>query len=89
MEWLNQAVIDFNEASRTDSNWQLNGNPIRFKDKQIVVEILLEQVAGGVPDHWQSRAMVRAILAIDEKGKIEPTIASPAEQFYLQNLQEK
>lgn len=88
-EWLTQAVTDFNEASRTDASWQISGNPIRLKNNPIVVEILLERVAGRVPDHWRSGAMIKAILATDEKLKIEPTIASPAETFYIQELKEE
>ena len=84
-EWLIRAVKDFNEASHTDANWQLNGNPIRLKDNPIVVEILLEEISGVLPDHYRSGSMIRDILARE----IEPTVVSPAEQSWVRKLMEE
>lgn len=83
--WLNQAVKDFNEASRTDASWQLNGNPIRLKDKPIVVEHILEQIGAGPPDHYRSGSMMTDILFVGAKG-IWPTIVSPADQSWTRKL---
>ncbi len=83
-EWLIPAVKDFNEASRADASLQLNGSPIRLKDRPIVVEILLEEIEPGVFDHYRSGSIIADILSRD----IEPTIASPAEQSWLLKLQQ-
>ena len=65
----------FNEDSETNPQLQVDGRPIH-------VEVLLEEEEPGVFDHYRSGSMIRDILA----RKIEPTIASPAEQSWIQKL---
>ena len=74
-EWVNQAVKAFNEDSRITPGLQVNGRPIH-------VEVLLEEEEPGVFDHYRSGSMVSDIL----DHKIEPTIASPAEQSWFEKL---
>jgi Ca-activated chloride channel family protein len=77
-EWLNQAVLAFNEESRTKRDFQ-------YQNRPILVEILLEEIEPGVRDHYRSGTMVQDILA----RVIEPTIASPAEQSWIQKLNQE
>ena len=74
-EWVNQAVKAFNEDSQTNPQLQVDGRPVH-------VEVLLEEEEPGVFDHYRSGAMVSDIL----NHKIEPTIASPAEQSWIQKV---
>ena len=74
-EWVNQAMKAFNEDSKTNPQLQVDGRPIQ-------VEVLLEEEEPGVFDHYRSGSMVGDIL----NRKIEPTIASPAEQSWIQKL---
>ncbi len=74
-EWVNQAVRAFNEDSKANSELQIDGRPIH-------VEVLLEEEEPGVFDHYRSGSMVSDVL----DNKIEPTIASPAEQSWIQKL---
>ena len=74
-EWVNQAVKAFNEDSETNRQLQVDGRPIH-------VEVLLEEGEPGVFDHYRSGSMVSDIF----DHKIEPTIASPAEQSWIRKL---
>ena len=74
-EWLNEAIASFNAASRTSAALQLDGKPVS-------VDVVLEQLEPGKKDHYRSGSMVADILP----GKIKPTIASPAEKFWISKL---
>jgi len=85
-EWMEQAKEDFNnKASETNAILRLDGNPFRFREKTIEVEIKLEERSPGVWDHYRSGTMTRDIHA----GKIKPVIASPAEHSWNKKLREE
>jgi len=69
-EWLDESVESFNTLSKSAEEFQINGKPIE-------VEVVLEE-----GDHYRSGTMVTDIL----QGKIEPTIASPAEKSWISKL---
>jgi Ca-activated chloride channel family protein len=74
-EWINEAVKSFNDSSRSNRDFQIDGNPIR-------VEIIQEETEPGVLDHYRSGTMVTDILS----GKIKPVAASPGEATWLRKL---
>jgi Ca-activated chloride channel family protein len=74
-DWIEEAVRDFNQASRSDSTLQVEGKPA-------FVEILKEELEPGVFEHYRSGTMVTDTLA----GRIKPTMLSPAEQSWLDQL---
>ena len=73
-DWLHQMTDKFNSLSKSDTNYQLNGQPIR-------VAIIQETIDGKKKD-YRSGAMVNDIL----NKKIEPTIASPGEESWMDKL---
>lgn len=78
-EWLNNAVAEFNEKSKNESQYQVDG-------KRIEVEILLENdPLSGSPRHWNSPTQVTATL----DGRIQPTILSPATVTWIEHLNEQ
>src|SRR5688572_17672865 len=74
-EWIDEAVRAFNTASRSDATLQVSGTPA-------FVEILKEEIAPETFDHYRSGTMVADTLS----EKIKPTIVSPAEQSWLDQL---
>ena len=75
-EWLDAAVEDFNAASRSTPNLQVEGKPIH-------VEVLLvEDPLTGRLRHWNSPSQVGATV----RGEIEPTILSPAGTTWILKL---
>jgi Ca-activated chloride channel family protein len=74
-EWIDEAVRAFNVASKSDATLQVNGTPA-------FVEVLKEEIAPETFDHYRSGTMVADTLS----GKIKPTILSPAEQSWLDQL---
>ncbi|MBI2171480.1 MAG: substrate-binding domain-containing protein [Chloroflexi bacterium] len=76
-EWINQAVAAFIEESKANEQFQI-------EHRAIVVTVLLEEIEPGRWDHYRSGSMIRDILS----RKIEPTIASPAEQSWILDLKE-
>lgn len=77
-EWMNQAVAAFNEESKTNEQFRIEGRPI-------VVTVLLEEIEPGRWDHYRSGSMIRDTLS----RKIEPTILSPAERSWILELKRK
>ena len=75
-EWVDQAVKAFNEESETNRQLRVDG-------RRIHVEVLCEEEEPGVCAHYRSGSIVSDTLHIL---KIEPTIASPAEQSWIQKL---
>ncbi len=75
-EWLEAAVEDFNTASRSNPNLQVEGKPIH-------VEVLLvEDPLTGRLRHWNSPSQVDATV----RGEIKPTILSPAATTWILKL---
>ncbi len=75
-EWLDAAVEDFNAASGSTPNLQVQGKPIH-------VEVLLvEDPLTGKLRHWNSPSQVDATV----RGEIEPTILSPAATTWILKL---
>ncbi|MFA5961598.1 MAG: VWA domain-containing protein [Parcubacteria group bacterium] len=73
-DWLHQMTDKFNSLSKSDAVYQLNGQPIR-------VAIIQETIDEKKKD-YRSGAMVNDIL----NKKIEPTIASPGEESWMDKL---
>jgi Ca-activated chloride channel family protein len=74
-EWLNDSVSLFNKASRSEERLQIDGKAVR-------VVVLEEEIEPGKFDHYRSGTMVTDILS----GKIQPVVASPAEESWLEKL---
>src|ERR1043165_3093319 len=74
-EWIDDAVKKFNAASRSNQHLQVQGRPI-------YVQVLQEEVEPGKFDHYRSGTMVSDTLS----GKITPTILSPAEGSWIDQL---
>ena len=74
-EWLDEAIITFNDRSKSDGGLQVGGKPIE-------VEVILEQLGPEKWNHYRSGTMVTDIL----EDKITPTIASPAEVSWIFKL---
>ena len=75
--WLHQAVQEFNAESAGDVAYQVDRRPVQ-------VEIIQESVAGQTQD-YRSGTMVKDTVA----GKIQPTILSPAGDFWIAKLQKE
>jgi Ca-activated chloride channel family protein len=73
-EWLHAAAQAFNEAARTNKDYQIGGRPI-------AVQILQEVVDGKSVD-YRSGTLVADTLA----GRIKPTVVSPGEESWLAKL---
>ena len=75
-EWLEAAVDVFNEAAKSNPDFQVSGDPIH-------VEVLLEKdPLSGKLRHWNSPTQVNATV----RGDIQPTILSPAGTTWLKKL---
>jgi Ca-activated chloride channel family protein len=74
-EWMDAAIKDFNDRSR-------HGNELRVGGKPIYIEVLTEEIDQGVFDHYRSGTMVSDTLS----GKITPTVLSPAEASWVEQL---
>ena len=75
-EWLDEAVLAFNEISKPDPSRQVNNRPIQ-------VEVLLEKdPLTGIVRHWNSPTQVAATL----REEIKPTILSPAATTWILKL---
>src|SRR3989344_4704490 len=70
-DWLHQAADAFNQAARSNSEYQVNGKPV-------FVDIIQETVDGKKVD-YRSGTMVTDTL----KKKIQPTVLSPGEEAWL------
>ena len=75
-EWLDQAVVAFNAASKKEANLQVDSRPIQ------VVILLENDPLTGKPRHWNSPTQVAATL----KEEIKPTILSPAATTWILKL---
>lgn len=77
---MEAAKAGFNEASKNDRRWQVDGKPV-------VVEFLKEEIDPGVFDHYRSGTMVKDIQLPDGDPKaIRPVVASPSEESWLEGL---
>jgi len=74
-EWIDAAIKDFNAQSR-------HGDELRVDGKPIYIEVLTEEIDRGVFDHYRSGTMVADTLS----GKITPTVLSPAEASWVEQL---
>ena len=74
-EWIDASVKAFNSASRNDASFQVDGKPV-------FVEVLLEELEPGVTDHYRSGTMVTDTIS----GRIQPTVLSPAEDTWIEQL---
>ncbi len=75
-EWLNEAIASFDATCRTSAALQLDGKPVS-------VDVVLEQLEPGKKDHYRSGSMVADIPC---PARSNPTIASPAEKFWISKL---
>jgi Ca-activated chloride channel family protein len=76
-EWLDTAVRAFNAASRSNRSFQVDGKPV-------FVEVLLEEIEPGKFEHYRSGTMVANTIS----GSIRPTVLSPAEDSWIEQLNE-
>ena len=74
-EWMDAAIKDFNSRSRSGKDLRVGGKPI-------YVEVLTEEIDEGVFDHYRSGTIVSDTLS----GKITPTVISPAEASWVEQL---
>ncbi len=73
--WVDAAVKSFNAASRSNRDLQVDGKPV-------FVQVLLEEIEPGTSDHYRSGTMVADTLS----GRIQPTVLSPAEGSWIEQL---
>ncbi len=78
--WMEAAKTSFNEASKRDRRWQVDGRPVE-------VEYILEEIDPGVRDHYRSGTMTADIQRPDgDPLSIRPVVASPSEASWLAGL---
>ena len=78
--WMEAAKTSFNEASKQDRRWQIDGKPVE-------VEFILEEIDPGVLDHYRSGTMTADIQRPDgDPRRIRPVVASPSEASWLEGL---
>lgn len=81
-EWLAEVVELFNERSKQRPH-QLRRNSLQVFGRPIEVTAVKEEIEPGVfNEGWRSGAMVREI----HSGKIDPTIASPADATWIEKI---
>ncbi|MEO6398048.1 MAG: VWA domain-containing protein [Tepidiformaceae bacterium] len=74
-EWIDASVKTFNDASRSGNQFRIGGKPIH-------IQVLQEELEPGKFDHYRSGTMVTDTLS----GKITPTVVSPAEGSWIDQL---
>src|SRR5437764_13849140 len=64
-EWINEAVQSFNDSSRSNRDFQVDGKPI-------TIQVIQEEIEPGIWDDYRSGTMVTDVLT----EKIKPVAAS-------------